>query len=81
MKHVVTDRGFGIIKHPPYADAQESETRLVQESSAISGEYPDAFDHPGSSYLWIGADHHLNREEVALLVKHLKTWLNTGKLV
>lgn len=77
MKETKTNRGFGIINYPSYPSGQEK--RLVQASSAI-GDYEDSFENPGSSYLWIGEHHHLNREEVASLIEHLKTWLETGKL-
>ena len=53
--------------------------RLFQESSA-KGDYEDSLDRPGSSFLWIGRNHHLNREEVAEFVKHLQRWLDTGSL-
>lgn len=52
---------------------------LLQESSAIS-DYDNAVDHPGSSFLWVGDQHHLNREEVAQLVSYLMRWLKTGEL-
>lgn len=38
-------------------------------------------DNPGSSFLWVGNDHHLNREEVTELVSRLLWWLKTGHLV
>jgi hypothetical protein len=54
-------------------------TRLIQESSAI-GDYENSFDCPGSSYLWIGQYHHLNREEVAELIARMQYWLKTGRI-
>ena len=78
-----TDRGFPVIEHPQYGGSRGRPVqmlRLVQQSSAV-GEYDDAFERPGTSFLWIGAHHHLNREEVAQLVKHLRGWLKTGSLV
>jgi hypothetical protein len=54
-------------------------TRLIQESSAI-GDYEDSFDCPGSSYLWVGDDHHLDREEVAELIENMQHWLDNGRL-
>ncbi len=54
-------------------------TRLIQESSAI-GDYEDSEDNVGSSYLWVGNDHHLNREEVSLLVHIMSSWLIDGRL-
>jgi hypothetical protein len=79
MKIETTDRGFSIIKHEKYVEKISGMTRLVQESSAI-GDYDNSFDLPGSSYLWIGQDHHLNREEVAELIGFMNNWLKTGKL-
>ena len=68
-----TLRGFGIITHK--SSPTWLPERLVQESSAI-GDYEDAFDNPGSSFLWIGS-HELNREEVAEFIQHLQHWLDT----
>jgi len=67
-----------MIKHEKYHEPCET-TRLVQESSAI-GDYEDSSDLPGSSYLWVGQDHHLNREEVAELINRMQHWLETGRL-
>jgi len=52
---------------------------LVQQSSAV-GDYDDAFDRPGSSYLWVGENTALDREQVAELRDHLNNWLKTGYL-
>ena len=78
MKADKTHRGFRIIEHASYANEPKL-MRLLQESSAV-GEYRDSFDKPGSSFLWFGADHHLNREEVKQTIKIMKTWLKTGRL-
>lgn len=78
MKFVRTERGFGLLKHPSHSDPPE-DLRLAQHSSAV-GDYDDSFDRPGTSYLWIGDKHHLNREEVAEFVRHLQSWLDTGSL-
>jgi hypothetical protein len=79
----VTQRGFVWLEHPPYTsyanDKRPVLQRLAAESSAI-GNYDDALQKPGSSFLWIGEYHHLDREEVAEFVKHLQTWLATGRL-
>lgn len=72
-------RGFEVITHPKYDEDDNTPVRLVQQSSAI-GSYDDSWDKPGSSFLWIGEHHHLNREEVAQLVEHLQSWLATGRL-
>lgn len=84
MQITITSRGFEVLEHPVYPpepalDRPDPMGPLVAQSSAIS-DYPDAFDRPGSSYLWLGERHHLNREEVAQLVWHLKVWLETGHL-
>ena len=52
---------------------------LALESSAV-GDYDDSVDRPGSSFLWFGDHHHLNREEVSELVGFLQHWLDTGRL-
>jgi hypothetical protein len=31
-------------------------------------------------HLWIGGQHHLNRNEVKQLIKKLQKWVNTGHL-
>lgn len=83
MKVVTTHRGFHVLEHPKYpppdTPTEQVFFRLAQESSII-GDYPDACDRPGSSALWIGLSHHLNREEVRDLVAHLNHWLTTGTL-
>lgn len=75
----VTHRGFIVVMHEKYPNNHGEQTRLIQESSAI-GDYDDSFDRPGSSYLWVGQDHHLNREDVAELISQLHHWLDTGRL-
>jgi|GEM_PF-3411062 len=84
MKTTDGRRGFRDITHQTYP-ADElvaqfgSSARIAGESSAI-GDYPDSMDKPGSSYIWIGEAHHLDREEVAQLIRALSIWLNTGRL-
>jgi hypothetical protein len=73
------ERGFPVLHHPPYPPEATVADRLVQQSSIV-GDYPDAMERPGTSALWIGSHHHLNREEVAQLVTHLQRWLDTGAL-
>ena len=72
-------RGFQVLKHRKYADDENTETRLAQHSSAI-GDYEHSMEQPGSSFLWIGEDHHLNKEEVAEFIVYLQNWIETGKL-
>jgi len=73
-----TARGFNIIEHLTYANEPKLE-RLVQESSAV-GDYDDSLDNPGSSFLWLCQDFHLNREEVRELIDIMKYWLDNKKL-
>lgn len=73
-----SERGFVFLLHKQYLSPHDI-TRLLGESSAI-GDYDNSYDKPGSSFLWFGDNHHLNREEVAELVGHLQRWLETGSL-
>ena len=52
---------------------------IVRQSPGI-GPYPDADAVPGSSYLWIGEHHYLDRENVRELYDYLSHWLSTGLL-
>ena len=87
MKIIKTERGFYVLTHPKYLDV-ECQERLVGESSAI-GDYEDSdgnivdlpYDKPGSSYLWVGEHHHLNRQEVQALIEHLQDWLRYKRLL
>ena len=83
MKITKSERGFEFLDHPNYLPnplTRKNElSRVVSQSSAI-GDYDDSFSRPGSSFLWVGEHHHLNREEVATLVKHLRAWMRTGSL-
>lgn len=74
------DRGFKSITHPIYADDEGNVSRIITESSAINFHYVDGLDIPGSSYLWFGEDHHLNREEVLKLKDALDHWLKHKRL-
>ena len=78
MKAKQTQRGFIVVVHNTYAN-EPVEKRLIQESSAV-GDYEDSWDNPGSSALWIGKDHHLNREEVQELIGRMKYWLDNKRL-
>jgi len=79
MKRRYSSRGFGIIEAEKYQNERGEFTRLVQESSAV-GEYEDSLSNPGGSYLWIGQDHHLNREEVEEFIKILQYWKEHKRL-
>lgn len=77
MHIVKSERGFEFLKHGAYLLPHKE--RLASQSSVI-GDYEDSCERPGTSYLWIGEHHHLDREEVAQLVQHLQAWLRTGSL-
>lgn len=80
MNWTRTNRGFEWITHPTYGNLpSEGSDALVRESSLI-GDYEDALDRPGSSFLWIGQHHHLDREEVAELIERLENWVDHGSL-
>ncbi len=79
MQGKKTERGFVVVVEEKYQNDPGEFTRLIQESSAI-GDYDDAFDRPGSSYLWVGSDHHLNREQVKELIERMQNWLTSGRL-
>jgi len=74
-----TIRGFTVIEHEKYQNIPGEFTRLIQESSAI-GDYGDSGDNPGSSFLWVGQDHHLNREDITELIQMMQYWLREKKL-
>jgi len=75
MKVEHTNRGFGLVKHIDYGVEVTSHSRLIQESSAI-GDSPHR--ECGSSFLWVGEHHHLNRDEVRELTGLMIRWLATG---
>ncbi|HNB60356.1 MAG TPA: hypothetical protein PK308_08570 [Phycisphaerales bacterium] len=72
----VTPRGFQKIVF-----TSRGENLEVQESSAI-GDYADAFDNPGSSYLWVRWQDafELDREQAAELHFALGQWLQRERL-
>ena len=67
--------GFVVLEHDVYPPGGVA--RLAQESSAI-GDADGSMYKPGTSFLWIGAEHHLNRSEVRYLVHFLEAWLERG---
>lgn len=78
MKVETTGRGFEIIKFEDH----NKQSCSLQQSSGI-GDYEDAYDRPGSSFLWFGIDGqrmHLSREQVADLIQHLQAWSKSGSL-
>ncbi len=78
MEASKSNRGFVFVMHPAYTPEHDP-ARLISESSAV-GDYDDSFDNPGSSYLWIGDNHHLNREEVSDLAARMNHWVEAGRL-
>ncbi len=78
MKYVTDGRGFRNVQHAHYPPNGE-DLRIASESTAI-GDYEDSFQEPGSSFLWIGRNHHLNREEVAELIASLQYWIEHKRL-
>ena len=76
MEKRYSERGFPYLHHPPYIDGSDA---IIRQSSVV-GSYSDSLDRPGTSCLWIGSEHHLNREEVAALIGHLQSWLDTGEI-
>jgi len=85
MRSRRTQRGFIVVKHPTYGSETVSEQRLIQESSAISEEtmnrpYGHRLARAGTSFLWVGEDHHLDRREVWGLVRRMVRWLAVGRL-
>lgn len=76
-----TSRGFEIVE---FNDANGVACSL-QQSSAI-GQYPEAMEKPGSSFVWLGASKqgepvrmHLDREMVRQLRNLLTSWLGDGR--
>jgi hypothetical protein len=80
MRLIKTPRGFERVIHVAYPTSLGSSIDMLIQQSCGIGEYLDAFDRPGSSYLWITDDFHLNREEVEHLRDRLTAWLSTGSL-
>jgi hypothetical protein len=76
MKLTTTSRGFEIVEGAVYPAESGPDARIVQQSSAMGD---DPFG-AGSGFLWVGANHHLDREEVMELAKRLTAWLYTGSL-
>ena len=77
MRVTETERGFPRIEHQNYPGGEPG--TLAMASSVVYTKYPDAMERPGTSALWIGTEHHLDREQVAELIQHLQSWLDTGR--
>lgn len=78
MKAEKNQRGFITVTHEKYTEPNTDE-RIIQESSVI-GDYENSFQKPGSSFLWVGENHHLDREEIKELVERMEYWLKNGRL-
>lgn len=88
MRYEISDRGFRRIVATVYGgqnnlafepDDTDPVALLVAEASTV-GDYPDSLDRPGSSFLWVGEYHHLDRNQVAELAAALNHWLESGRL-
>lgn len=79
MKSVEMSPGFIYVLKEKYQNESGNMTRLVGESSAV-GDYEDSIERLGGRYLWVGGDHHLNREEVRELIVRMQYWLDKGRL-
>jgi hypothetical protein len=77
-----SNRGFQYVE---FID-RSGRTCGLQQSSAI-GDYDDAMERPGSSFIWLGIEGpglgrmHLNRMDVAALIETLGRWLDTGSFI
>lgn len=74
-----SDRGFEYLVARHRDDDGGEDRPLVTQSSAVDCRL--ASPHPGTSYLWVGREHHLSRAKVLQLIVHLQAWLATGSLV
>lgn len=78
MEKLTTQKGFQLIGAEVYPPTKPPKVdRILQASSAI-GNHDNSL--PGSSFLWVGQDHHFDRGEVRELVFYLIHWLETGRL-
>jgi len=77
MEFEKSERGFICVTHLKYGSTEQE--RILQESSII-GDYSNSMKNPGSSYLWVGEYHHLDREGVAELINILEYWLENKRL-
>jgi hypothetical protein len=77
VKVTKTERGFDLIEIPAYTSGVKE--RLIQQSSAMD-DTERGMSNPGSSFLWVGSQHHLCREEIEELIRYLERWLKTGRL-
>lgn len=74
-----TEHGIMFVMEEEYPNGKGKSAQLISESLAI-GDYEDSWDKPGSSFLFVGERHHLNREQVLELIERMLHWLKTGRL-
>jgi hypothetical protein len=77
MQIHVTARGCEVLEHP--AARSGMPTRLGQQSSAM-GDAAEAWERPGSRYLWMGKDQQRTRDDVQERITALQRWCATGSL-
>ena len=77
MEVIISNRGFSAVFHRTYVN--QTNSRIIGESSTI-GDYDDSFDIPGSSFLWVGDSHLINRDEVRELVGLMQYWFDNKGL-
>ena len=80
MDETITPRGFELVT---FKDVNNQDCSLQQSSAILDYEDDHAWDHPGSSGIWLGIDHnrmHLNRKQIEILINYLQQWHKTGKL-
>lgn len=68
MKYIIDVRGFPSLEHPTDLLGMGDPRILTQSSLAES------------RCLWIGATHHLNREQVTEVRDAMTRWLETGDI-
>lgn len=76
MKIVERLSGLQALIHPNHDEDFDGE--IASQSSAVD----TSLESPrgGSSFLWVGVNHHLNRSEVDEFTRYLQRWLSTGEL-
>ena len=71
FRYIESERGFRYYL--------QDDVRVVSESSVIR-DYPDAWENPGSSCLWLGEGIELDREGVVELIRLMQFWLEHKRL-
>lgn len=68
MKITKNGGGFESLDHEIHPPGASGDTRLLTVSADVN------------PHLWFGMNHHLDRDQVKQVVKHLRQWLHTGQL-